>query len=401
MRYVFDDCILDTQQYALRRRGVRLPLRRKVFQVLVSLIEQRHRVVSRDELLAQVWPNQYVGDETLTSCVKAVRRAVGDSGRAQRVIRTVHGRGLQFVANITVIDSLPTPSAPPAPASGMAPMSSAPELLVGREAELATLHRWYTTAQQGTRQVGFITGEAGIGKTALVETFVARVASEGAAWIGRGQCIDQYGTGEAYLPMLEALGRLCRGPDGAFFLAWLRQSAPSWLAPTEQIALEAASVVGADFSAAAVAAGIGASVEDIDTQCARLARQGRFVHADSPTTWPDGTVAGHYRFRHALYQEVVYERIPAGWHTRLHLQIGAWEAQAYGTCGEERAAELAMHFERGRITAGPSTICSTPVCMPSSGAPIRRQCIYSGRAWSCSQPGRKHPSAPDRNWPYR
>jgi hypothetical protein len=53
MRYVFDDCMLDTQQYELRRRGVRLPLRRKVFQVLVALIEQRHRVVCRDELLAR------------------------------------------------------------------------------------------------------------------------------------------------------------------------------------------------------------------------------------------------------------------------------------------------------------------------------------------------------------
>lgn len=68
MRYVFEDCTLDTQRYELRRGGVHLPIRRKVFQVLVFLIEQRHRVVSRDELLAQVWPNQCVSDETLTSC---------------------------------------------------------------------------------------------------------------------------------------------------------------------------------------------------------------------------------------------------------------------------------------------------------------------------------------------
>ena len=78
--------------------------------------------------------------------------------------------------------------------------------------------------------MGFITGEAGIGKTALVEAFVAQVATEADVWIGHGQCIEQYGTGEAYLPVLEALGRLCRGPEGAHFLAWLRQQAPSWLA---------------------------------------------------------------------------------------------------------------------------------------------------------------------------
>ena len=77
--------------------------------------------------------------------------------------------------------------------------------------------------------MGFITGEAGIGKTALVETFVAQVAADADVWLGHGQCIEQYGTGEAYLPLLAALGRLCRGPEGAHFLAWLRQHAPSWL----------------------------------------------------------------------------------------------------------------------------------------------------------------------------
>ena len=229
MPYVFGDCTLDPQRYELHRGGTRIPLRPKVFQVLIYLIEQRHRVVTRDELLAQVWPNQYVGEETLTSCVKAARRAVGDSGRTQRVIRTVHGRGLRFVADVTVTDtplaSLTTPALP-AQTTVLAP----PRPLVGREVGLTILHHWYTTARQGQRQVGFITGEAGIGKTALVEAFVAQVATEAAVWIGHGQCIEQYGTGEAYLPVLEALGRLCRGPEGAHFLAWLRQHAPSWLA---------------------------------------------------------------------------------------------------------------------------------------------------------------------------
>jgi predicted ATPase len=82
----------------------------------------------------------------------------------------------------------------------------------------------------GPAAVGFITGDTGIGKTALVEAFVAQVAAEADVWIGHGQCVEQYGPGEAYLPILAALGRLCRGPEGAHFLAWLRQQAPSWLA---------------------------------------------------------------------------------------------------------------------------------------------------------------------------
>jgi predicted ATPase len=84
-------------------------------------------------------------------------------------------------------------------------------------------------ARQGTRQVGVIAGEAGIGKTALVNTFVAQVAATEDVWIGHGQCLDHYGAGEAYLPLLEALGRLGREPAGERLVAVLRQYAPSWL----------------------------------------------------------------------------------------------------------------------------------------------------------------------------
>jgi predicted ATPase len=78
-----------------------------------------------------------------------------------------------------------------------------------------------------------------------------------------------------------------------------------------------------------------------------LARQGQLVSPDGLATSLDGTVAGRYRFGHALYQEVIYEHIPVGCRTRLHQRIGAWAEQAYDSCGEERAAELAMNFERG------------------------------------------------------
>jgi predicted ATPase len=83
--------------------------------------------------------------------------------------------------------------------------------------------------QQGQRLIGFVVGEPGIGKTALVDAFVAEVSATVDVWIGYGQCIDHYGTGEAYLPVLEALGRLGRGPEGALLLPVLWQYAPSWL----------------------------------------------------------------------------------------------------------------------------------------------------------------------------
>src|SRR5262245_15478544 len=77
--------------------------------------------------------------------------------------------------------------------------------------------------------MGMIVGEPGTGKTALVEAVVAQVSITDDIWVGHGQCMDHYGTGEAYLPVLEALGRLGRGPAGESLVAVLRQYAPSWL----------------------------------------------------------------------------------------------------------------------------------------------------------------------------
>ncbi|MCI0372348.1 MAG: AAA family ATPase, partial [candidate division NC10 bacterium] len=87
----------------------------------------------------------------------------------------------------------------------------------------------FAHVRHGRRQIVFVTGDAGIGKTTLVEAFVHQLGAEAGLWVGRGQCIEHYGTGEAYLPVLEALGRLGRMSDGAPLVACLRQYAPLWL----------------------------------------------------------------------------------------------------------------------------------------------------------------------------
>jgi predicted ATPase len=101
--------------------------------------------------------------------------------------------------------------------------------MVGRQAELDQLNGWLAGALNGERQVVFVTGEAGIGKTTVLAALVAHLAGEESLWVGRGQCIEQYGAGEAYLPVLEALGRLSRTPQGERLVALLRQHAPTWL----------------------------------------------------------------------------------------------------------------------------------------------------------------------------
>jgi tetratricopeptide (TPR) repeat protein len=114
--------------------------------------------------------------------------------------------------------------------------------------------------------------------------------------------------------------------------------------------VEAASVAGVEFSAAAVTAGVGQEVVQVETCCVDLARRGQLLRAGGERTWPDGTVAGCYSFVHALYQEVVYNRLPAAQRTHLHQRIGERMEAGYGPQAGDIAAELAMHFEHGRET---------------------------------------------------
>jgi DNA-binding winged helix-turn-helix (wHTH) protein/tetratricopeptide (TPR) repeat protein len=100
MIYRFGDCELDDQRYELRRGGVPRHLEPQVFEVLAYLVRNRDRVVAKTELLDQIWGSRFVTESALTSRLKAARRAVGDSGRAQQVIGTVHGCGYRFLAPV-------------------------------------------------------------------------------------------------------------------------------------------------------------------------------------------------------------------------------------------------------------------------------------------------------------
>src|SRR2546427_6233233 len=100
MRYIFGEWTLDTQRAELCRAGEVRRLRRKAFQVLVYLLAHPDRVVSKQELCEQVWPQQFISDAALESTIKAVRQAIGDSGRGQRLIQTVYGQGYRFLAAV-------------------------------------------------------------------------------------------------------------------------------------------------------------------------------------------------------------------------------------------------------------------------------------------------------------
>ncbi len=111
MNYGFEQYELDTSLYEFRKAGVPVPLEPKVFDVLVYLIERRDRVVTKEELFATLWSDQNITEATLNHAVMSARKATGDSGRSQRVIQTLRGRGYRFVAPLTSVrEDEPPPS---------------------------------------------------------------------------------------------------------------------------------------------------------------------------------------------------------------------------------------------------------------------------------------------------
>jgi DNA-binding winged helix-turn-helix (wHTH) protein/predicted ATPase len=522
----------------------RLELMPRTFAVLRHLVDHAGRLVTKEELLATVWRDTVVSDTALTSCIRDLRKALGDSPKAPRYIETVHRRGFRFIGPIGAPSTF-SAARTTAGADVDGTSSPASSMLVGRAAQLAKLHELFGRAMNHQRQLVFVTGEPGIGKTALVDVFLGQIRHRENLRIGRGQCVEQYGAGEAYLPVLEALGRLGREAGGEQLVRALKQHAPTWLvqlpallidqdlesaqrralgatrermlrelvegldaltresplilvledlhwsdsatidllsmlarrqeasrlmvlgtyrpadvavsdhplkaakrelqlheqceeipldflsvdavadylsrrfgqqswppefapmlhhrtdgnplflvntidvllaqgklrqldgqwalsAPPKDLALETpatlwqmvekqierltpedqeiltiASVAGAEFSAA-VAAVAGSGAQAGEQRCEALARRGQFLRSTGVAEWPDGTVAGRYAFIHALYQHVLYARIPVGRRAGLHLRIGERLEQGHGQRTGEIAGELAMHFTQGR-----------------------------------------------------
>ena len=537
-------------RYTLDRDGLRrgkqeVRLTPKALEVLRVLVDRAGRLVSKQELLETVWSGTAVSDAALSSCIQEIRQALRDDARQPRFLATVHRRGFRFLAA-----PADEPPSRPTPAMDTAPP---PRAIVGRDRELDELCRWLALADGGQRQVVFVAGEPGIGKTALVEAFLDEVEVTSSSRIGRGQCVEHYGAGEAYLPILESLGRLCREPDGGErVVKVLAQYAPTWLtqmpsviraaelravqrraqgvtrermlrelaeavevlaadamlilrledlhwsdvstldwiacvarrperarllvigtyrpvealsrdhplhtvkqelqlhrhcrelalrrldepevveyvtrrcpvgarqsaslnrlagaihartegtplflvnvvddlvergvlvdrggewivtAPLETVSLgvpvdirqmierqlerlpsaerhmlEAASVIGTKFSAAAAAAATLAPAADVEERLAALAQREQFVRADGTERWPDGTIATRFEFLHALYREVLYDHVSGGVRAAHHARVGARLETAHGSQAADIAAELAMHFEQSGDT---------------------------------------------------
>jgi DNA-binding winged helix-turn-helix (wHTH) protein/predicted ATPase len=215
---------LDLANEQLWRGAELVPLRPKAFRLLRYLAEHPQRLVTQEELLKAVWQHSYLSEGLLRGYIHELRGLLGDDAKAPHFIETASGRGYRFIASITPIPPVPSPIE-----SSVPPTLQPPPGFVGRQEELAQLHRALERALLGERQVVFVAGEPGIGKTALVDAFLAQIVGAQGLRVGRGQCIDHYGAGEAYLPVFEALGRLARGAGGEQLVQLLRRQAPTWL----------------------------------------------------------------------------------------------------------------------------------------------------------------------------
>ena len=562
--FVFPPFRLDIVNRQLWRGDTLVAVRPKPLAVLTYLVEQAGRLVSQEELRKAIWDKTYVSEGVLREHVRELRAVLADDADAPCFIETLPRRGYRFIAPLsTITPPVQSPKPVLSPSTSLrinsvegSKAQGLQSAIVGRETELHQLQGCLARAWVGERQIIFVTGEAGIGKTTVVEAFLERIGTQGEIWIGRGQCVEQHGAGEAYLPILDALSRLHRGAAGQEIIRLLRQSAPTWLvqmptllseaeretlqqqvagatkermlrelaeaievmtsvgaspessllvlvledlhwsdvstldflayvarrreaarlfvlatyrpvevvvkdhplrgikqelqlhrqcaelaleflrpddiveylamrfgveahglastrelarllhrrtdgnplfmvnvvenlirqgmlgqeegqwqaqraveavkvgvpdnlqqmieqqverlSPEEQQVLEVASVVGTEFSAAAVAAGLETGTGTVEEHCTRLVRRGQFLRVSGLQEWPDGTVAAGYSFGHALYREVLYERVSAGQRMELHRRLGERIEAAYGQRVHEVAAELATHFERGR-----------------------------------------------------
>ncbi len=219
---VFPPFRLDLSNACLWEGEQEIRLRPKTFAVLRYLVEHPGRVVSKADLLQAVWAETAVSDGVLRGCISELRKALHDSAQTPRFLETIPRWGWRFIEKLRVSDHMRSDP------ESLPPGHSFP-VIVGREAELRQLYAWLQKARRGERQTVFVTGEPGIGKTTVVEAFVDSLRADTDVWLARGQCLEQYGVGEAYLPILDAVGRLCREPGRTSLISLLDRYAPNWL----------------------------------------------------------------------------------------------------------------------------------------------------------------------------
>ena len=216
--WAFGPFRLDSVNQCIWREGTRLSLKPKPYAVLQYLVTHAGRLVTPDELLGAIWPDTFVQAEVLRQYILEIRRILGDRAEAPAFIQTFPKRGWEFIAPVTDEST-----------QSLGTRDPSVTRIVGRAPALAELDGYLSRALDSRRQVVFVVGEAGIGKTSLMDVFQRTASGVPALRVARGQSVEGFGGKEPYYPVLEALGKLARGPAGAHVVNTLQTHAPTWM----------------------------------------------------------------------------------------------------------------------------------------------------------------------------
>lgn len=225
--------VLDPAARILIHDGNPLPLGERAVSILLMLVEKSGQLVSKEDLIAFAWQGLAVEDSNLTVQVAALRRALALVPGGRSWIETLPRRGYRFVGTAVRSGDQEAPAPKIANDPKAAPASSViadsrTHHMVGRAAPLDMLDRMAQRMLTGQRQIAFVTGEAGIGKTAFIQMAVDRLSQQGVNLLC-GRCTERFGTDEAFLPLIDALVTGCRSANGAELQTAIRAHAPTWM----------------------------------------------------------------------------------------------------------------------------------------------------------------------------
>lgn len=230
---------LDELNECLWRGEEAIPLRPKAFAVLKYLAARPGQLVTKRQLLDAVWTDAFVSDAVLKDNIRQLREALGDDAKESKFIETAHRRGYRLLRGVVEMrssrfdetdDAYLADALPGSRSIAEKKRSLSGNDIIGRETDIECLRTWFRNALVGDRQIVFVTGEPGIGKTMLVESFIGEISAQQNIRFASGQCLEQFGEGEPYLPVIEAVTRLAREEsESRFFAGLLERLAPTWL----------------------------------------------------------------------------------------------------------------------------------------------------------------------------
>ena len=227
---------LDVDAGILYRGTELIPLGQRATALLSALVESPSTLISKDALVEAAWPGLAIEDSNLSVQIATLRRILGEAGCADW-IETMPRRGYRFVGPVAATagtNGADASSATPIHAGSMdrakeptSPAPGDPHLVVGRTAPFEVLDQMTQRMLAGQRQIAFVTGEAGIGKTAFIAKAMERLTGQGFDLL-YGRCTERFGTDEVFLPLIDALVTRYRA-NGLDLLPAIRSHAPSWM----------------------------------------------------------------------------------------------------------------------------------------------------------------------------